>query len=148
MPLEDGEKPLPWWQASVQRLTWAAMALGAIMTAAILAPIVYIESGELVPIDAPYFWMMIVPALAVGAVLLYQSRRGIDRFSTFVTILIGIVVATYPVWGPSLDEGMRMPFDWIGTILSHYVAGALVVLAGVVQLIRARTTPEPAPSNT
>lgn len=109
------------------------------MTAAILAPVVYIESGELPPLDASYFWMMIVPALAAGTVLLYQLRRGIDRPSSIATILIGILIATYPLWGPSLDEGMRMPLDWIGTILGHYVAGALVVLAGLLQLMRAPT---------
>jgi len=124
------------------------MALGAIMTAAILAPIVYIESGALVPIDAPYVWMMIVPALAVGAVLLYQRRRGIDRFSSFATIVIGIAIVSYPFWGPSLDEGFIMPLDWIGTILSHYVPGALVVLAGVFQLTSAPANPKIASGNT
>jgi hypothetical protein len=29
---------------------------------------------------------------------------------------------------------MKMPLDWIGTILSHYVAGAIVLLGGVLQL--------------
>ena len=118
------------------------------MTAGVLGPIVYLESGELVPIDASYFWMMIAPALAAGAVLLYQLTRGIDRPSSIMTILIGIVVATYPFWGPSLDEGMRMPLDYIGTILGHYVPGALVVLAGALQLMRARTTPARAPRTT
>jgi hypothetical protein len=125
----------------VQRLTWTLVALGAIMTAAVLGPIVYIESGKLVPLDASYVWMMIVPALAAGAVLLYQLRRGIDRPSSIATILIGSVIATYPFWGPSLDESFRMPLDWVGTILGHYVAGALVVLAGALQLMRARAIP-------
>lgn len=118
------------------------IALGAVMTAAILAPIVYIESGSVVPISPSYFWMMIVPALAAGAALLYQAKRGIDRPSTITLVLLGIVIATYPFWGPSLDEGMRMPLEWIGTILGHYVAGALVVLGGVLQLI-SRTIPMP-----
>ena len=29
---------------------------------------------------------------------------------------------------------MKMRLDWIGTILSHYVAGAIVLLGGVLQL--------------
>jgi hypothetical protein len=114
------------------------------MTAVILGPIVYIESRDLPPLDASYFWMMIAPALAAGAVLLYQVRRGIDQRSSVATVLIGIVIATYPLWGPSLDKGMAMPLDWIGTILAHYVAGALVVLAGVVQLMRAPRSSAPA----
>lgn len=129
------------------RLTWALMALGAIITAAILAPIVYIESGALVPIDAPYVLMMIVPALAVGAVLLYQRSRGVDRISSLVTIVVGIVIMTYPLWGPSLDVGFTMPLDWIGTILAHYVPGTLVVLAGLLQLTSAPTTLRTAPDN-
>jgi hypothetical protein len=121
----------------VPRATWALIGLGAIMTAAILGPVMYVESRELPPLDASYFWMMIAPALAAGAVLLYQVRRGIDQASSVTTIVIGIVIATYPFWGPSLDKGMEMPLGWIGTILAHYVAGALVVLAGVAQLMRA-----------
>lgn len=132
----------------MQRSTWALIALGAIMTAAVLAPVVYLESGDLPPLDASYFWMMIVPAIAAGMVLLYQLWRGTDRPSSVAAVLIGIMIATYPLWGPSLDEGMRMPLEWIGTILGHYVAGALVVLAGVLQLIRAPTNPAPAPGNT
>lgn len=113
------------------------------MTATVLAPIVYIESGSLMPITLSYFWMMIVPALAAVAVLLYQGRRGIDRASAIALFLIGIVIVTYPFWGPSLDEGMRMPLDWIGTILGHYVAGALVLLGSVLQLMAARTIAVP-----
>lgn len=124
------------------------MALGAIMTAAILGPVVYIESGELVPIDAAYVWMMIVPALAVGAVLLYQRSRGIDRASSIVTIALGIGIITYPLWGPSIDAGFIMALDWIGTILGHYVPGALVALAGVLQLIGAPTRPRTVPGRT
>jgi hypothetical protein len=121
------------------------MATGAIMTAAILAPVVYLESGELVPIDASYVWMMIVPALAVGAMLLYQRSRGADRVSSVATVAVGIVIMTYPLWGPSIDAGFIMPLDWIGTILGHYVAGALVALAGVLQLTGARTSPRTGP---
>ncbi len=120
----------------MRRTTWALIGVGAIMTAAILGPVVYLESRDLPPLNAGYFWMMIVPALAAGTVLLYQLRRGIDRPSSIATILIGIVIATYPFWGPSLDKSMEMPLDWIGTILGHYVPGALVVLAGVLQLMR------------
>jgi hypothetical protein len=120
------------------------MGTGAIMTAAILGPVVYIESGELVPIDASYVWMMIVPAMAVGAMLLYQRWRGIDRPSSVVTILLGIGIITYPLWGPSIDAGFIMPLDWIGTILGHYVPGTLIALAAVLQLTSA-PTPRTAP---
>ena len=137
MQSRAGESLFSSRQASVRRTTWALVALGAIMTAAILGPVVYVESRDLPPLNASYFWMMIVPALAAGTVLFYQVRRGVDRPSSIVTILIGIVIAGYPFWGPSFDSGMAMPLDWIGTILGHYVAGALVVLAGVVQLMRA-----------
>jgi hypothetical protein len=133
----DASKYKPRPLTSVRMLTWVLIALGAIMTATIVAPIVYIESGDLVPIDSSYFWMMIVPAIVAVAILLYQRQRGIDRPSSLAAICVGIVIATYPFWGPSLDAGMYMPLDWIGTILGHYVPGTLVVLAGFLQLFDA-----------
>ena len=125
--------------------SWVLIALGAAMTATVLAPVRYIEAGRLPTLTSTYVWMMIVPALAAGAVLLYQWRRSIDRPSAIAAVLIGVVIATYPFWGHSFDEGMRMRLDWIGTILAHYVAGALVALAGVLQLLEPRTIPAPAP---
>jgi len=42
---------------------------------------------------------------------------------------------------------MKMPLGWIGTILGHYVAGAIVLLGGVLQVGALRSRPsEPLPA--
>ncbi len=108
--------------------------IGALLTAFVLGPIVFIESGTLPPITSSYILMMVVPAAIAAAVLLYQRSRGLDLASIGVALLVGVVMGTIPFWGPSFDPGMKMPLEWIGTILGHYVAGASVVLGGLLQL--------------
>ena len=115
---------------------WSSLliALGAALTAFVLAPVLLIESGSLPDVNSSYILMMVVPAAMAVAVLLYQRSRGMDLASTGLVVVIGVVMATIPFWGPDLDPGMKMPLDWIGTILGHYVAGASVVLGGLLQL--------------
>ena len=59
-----------------------------------------------------------------------RSRRAV----LVPSLLAGVVISTIPFWGPNLDPDMKMRLDWIGTILAHYVAGAMVLLGGVLQL--------------
>lgn len=111
--------------------SWWLMVIGAVMTAAIVPVVVLIERGRLPNFTMSYVWMMIVPAIAAAAVLMYERRRGVTRASTFALLAVGLVIATYPFWGHYLDKGMAMPLGWMGTILGHYVAGA-IFLAGVL----------------
>lgn len=117
----------------MKRLGSLLIAVGALFTAFVLGPIVLIESGTLPPITSSYILMMVVPAAIAAAVLLYQRSRGVDLASIGVALLIGVVMGTIPFWGPDLDPGMKMPLQWSGTILGHYVAGLSVVLGGIVQ---------------
>lgn len=115
---------------------WGSLliALGAVLTAFVLAPVILIESGTVLTVTSSYVLMMWVPAaLAVGP-LVYQRSRGLDLPSVAVTLLAGVVISTIPFWGPNLDPGMEMTLDWIGTILAHYTAGAIVLLGGVLHL--------------
>ena len=110
------------------------IALGALITALVLVPVIFIESGTLLTLTSSYVLMMWVPAtLAVGP-LVYQRSRGLDLPSVAVALLAGVVISTIPFWGPNFDPGMKMKLDWIGTILGHYTAGAIVLLGGVLQL--------------
>ena len=110
------------------------IVLGALLVASGLAPILYIEKGRLPNITSSYILMMFVPAVIALAPLLYQRARGLDSASIGVVLLAGVVIGTIPFWGPSLDPGMQMRNDWIGTIVAHYTAGAIVVLGGLLQL--------------
>jgi hypothetical protein len=78
--------------------------------------------------------MMWVPAALAVVPLFYQRSRGLDLPSVVLVLLAGVVISTIPFWGPNLDPAMKMRLDWIGTILAHYVAGASVLLGGVLQL--------------
>jgi hypothetical protein len=79
--------------------------------------------------------MMFTPALAAGHGAPLSVAAWDRSASAVAAVLIGNVIATYPFWGPSLDEGMRMLLDWIGTILAHYVASAIVLLGSLLQLL-------------
>ena len=130
----------------MQRSGSLLIALGALITALVLVPVIFIESGTLLTITSSYVLMMWVPAtLAVGP-LAYQRSRGLDLPSVAVALLAGVVISTIPFWGPNLDPGMKMKLDWIGTILGHYTAGAIVLFGGVLQLralISGRSAPLP-----
>lgn len=118
----------------VKRWGSLLIAFGAVLTALVLVPVRLIESGTLLTLTSSYVLMMWVPAtLAVGP-LVYQRFRGLDLPSVAVTLLAGVVISTIPFWGPNLDPGMKMKLDWIGTILAHYTAGAIVLLGGVLHL--------------
>jgi hypothetical protein len=93
-----------------------------------------IEAGRLPTLTSSYILMMWVPAALAVVPLFYQRSRGLDLPSIVVVLLAGVVISTIPFWGPNLDPGMKMRLDWIGTILAHYVAGAIVLLGGVLQL--------------
>ena len=110
------------------------IAFGALLTAFVLAPVRLIESGILLTVTSSYVLMMWVPATLAVVPLLYQRSRGLDLASVAVALLAGVVIGTIPFWGPNLDPGMKMPLDWIGTILGHYVAGAIVLLGALFQL--------------
>ncbi|HUQ16927.1 MAG TPA: hypothetical protein VM070_03990 [Candidatus Saccharimonadales bacterium] len=115
-------------------LSFALAFVGAVTCAAALAPVLWIERGKLPPLTASYFWMMIMPAIAVAIVLAYQWNRRIDRGSSIVLIVIGIATGLYPMWGPTFLPDMKMKLDWIGTIISMYLPGLLIVAAGLLQL--------------
>ena len=115
-------------------LSFALAFAGAILCAGALAPVLWIEKGKLPPLTGSYFWMMIVPAIAVAIVLAYQWNRRIDRGSSIVLIAIGIATGLYPMWGPRFLPDMVMKLDWIGTIISMYLPGVLIVAAGLLQL--------------
>ena len=123
------------------------IAFGALLTAFVLAPVRLIESGILLTVTSSYVLMMWVPATLAVVPLLYQRSRGLDLASVAVALFAGVVISSIPFWGPNLDPGMRMPLGWIGTILGHYVAGAIVLLGGVLQLgaLRSRSS-EPLPA--
>ena len=115
------------------------IALGAVLTAFGLAPVRFIEGKSILVITSSYLLMMALPAAIAIAILFYQRSPGLDLASTGLVLVIGIVMATIPFWGPSFDPGMKMPLDWIGTVIGHYVAGASVVLGGLVQVGSARS---------
>ena len=122
------------------------IALGALLTAVVLAPVKLIESGVLLTVTSSYVLMMLVPATLAVVLLVYQRSRGLDLASVAAALLVGIVSSTIPFWGPNLDPGMTMPLSWIGTILAHYVAGAIMLLGGVLQLGALMSRPsEPLP---
>ena len=122
------------------------IALGALLTAFVLAPVRLIESGTLLTVTSSYVLMMWVPATLAVVPLVYQRSRGLDLASVAAALLVGIVISTIPFWGPNLDPGMKMPLGWIGTILAHYVAGAIVLLGGALQLGALMSRPsEPLP---
>ena len=130
----------------VKRSGTLLIALGALLTAVVLAPVRLIESGTLPTVTSSYVLMMLVPAALAVVLLGYQRSRGLDLASVAAALLVGIVISTIPFWGPNLDPGMKMPLDWIGTILGHYVAGAIVLVGGALQLgaLRSRRS-EPLP---
>lgn len=115
---------------------WGSLliAFGALLTAFGVTPVRLIEGKGLAAITSSYLLMMALPAALAIAVLLYQRSRGLDLASIGAALLIGVVMSTIPFWGPSFDPGMRMKLDWIGTILGHYLAGAIVVCGGLLQL--------------
>ena len=110
------------------------IALGTLLTAFVLVPVRLIESGSLLTVTSSYVLMMWVPAALAVIALVYQRARGLDLASVALALIAGVVVSTIPFWGPNLDTGMKMTLNWIGTILAHYVAGAIVLLGGVLQL--------------
>lgn len=114
--------------------SFALAFVGAILVAGALAPVLWIERGRLPPLTASYFWMMIAPAILVAIVLVYQWNRRIDVLSSLALIAIGIGTALYPMWGPPFLPDMVMRLDWIGTILSMYLPGILMIAAGLLQL--------------
>lgn len=118
----------------VKRWGGVLIALGALLTAFVLGPVRLIEAGSLPTFTSSYVLMMWVPAALAVVPLFYQRSRGLDLPSVVVVLLAGVVISTIPFWGPNLDPGMKMRLDWIGTILAHYVAGAIVLLGGVLQL--------------
>jgi len=118
----------------MKRWSSALILLGAVLTVAGVAAVRLIEGKDLLPITSSYLLMMALPGALAVAVVLYQRSRGLDVVSIGIALLIGIVMATIPFWGPDLDPGMKMKLDWLGTILGHYVAGTSVVLGGVLQL--------------
>ena len=93
-----------------------------------------IESVILLTVTSSYVLMMWVPATLAVVPLVSQRSRGLDLASVVVALLAGVVISTIPFWGPNLDPGMKMTLDWIGTILAHYVAGAIVLLGALFQL--------------
>lgn len=117
----------------MRRWSFALAFVGAIVCATALAPVLWIERGRLPPLSWSYFWMMIVPAIAVAVVLAYQWNVRIDRGSTIALVAIGVATAFYPMWGPTFLPDMVMRLNWIGTILSMYLPGALIVAAGLLQ---------------
>ena len=72
------------------------------------------------------------PAASVAPCGCVGGAQYVDRVGHAADV--GIVISTIPFWGPNLDPGMKMKLDWIGTILAHYVAGAIVLVGGVLQL--------------
>lgn len=118
----------------MKRWSSALILLGAALTVAGVAVVRLIEGKGLAPITSSYLLMMALPGALAVAVVLYQRSRGLDVVSIGIALLIGVVMATIPFWGPDFDPGMKMKLDWIGTIVGHYVAGTSVVLGGVLQL--------------
>ncbi len=118
----------------VKRRGSLLIVLGAVLTALVLVPVRLIESGTLLTLTSSYVLMMWAPATLAVVPLVYQRSRGLDLPSVAVTLLAGVVISTIPFWGPNLDPGMKMKLDWIGTILAHYTAGAIVLLGGVLHL--------------
>lgn len=115
---------------------WSSLliALGAVLTAFGVTPVRLIEGKGLAAITSSYLLMMALPAVIAIAILFYQRSRGVDLASTGLVLVIGVVMGTIPFWGPDYDPGMKMKLDWIGTIVGHYLAGASVVLGGLLQL--------------
>ena len=96
-------------------------------------PVFLVERGRLPTLTTSYFWMMIAPAVLVAIVLAYQWNVRVDRRSSIALIVIGIGTGLYPLWGPPFLPDMIMRLDWIGTVLSMYVPGLLIVVAGLLQ---------------
>ena len=117
----------------MKRWSVGLAVVGAILCAGILAPVVWFEHGVLPPFNETYFWMMIAPVIAVALVLAYQWNVRIDRPSSIALSVLGLGIALYPMWGPPFWPAMKMPFDWIGTILSMYLPGILILAAGLLQ---------------
>src|SRR5438046_9152963 len=118
----------------VERWGSVLIALGALLTAFVLGPVMLIEAGSLPALDSHYILMMWVPAALAVVPLFYQRSRGLDLPSVVVVLLAGVVISTIPFWGPNLDPDMKMRLDWIGTILSHYVACAGVSIDAVLEV--------------
>ncbi len=118
----------------VERWGSVLIALGALLTAFVLGPVMLIEAGSLPALNSSYILMMWVPAALAVIPLFYQRSRRLDLPRVVVVLLAGVVISTIPFWGPNLDPSMKMRLDWIGTILAHYVAGSMVLLGGVLQL--------------
>jgi hypothetical protein len=118
----------------VKRWGSVLIGLGALLTAFVLGPVKLIEAGSLPTLTSSYILMMWVPAALAIVPLFYQRSRGLDLPSVVVVLLAGVVISTIPFWGPNLDPGMKMRLNWIGTILAHYVAGAILLLGAVLQL--------------
>ena len=76
------------------------IALGALLTAFVLAPVLLIEAGILPTVNSSYVLMMLVPATLVVVLLFYQRSRGLDLASVAVALLVGVVISTIPFWGP------------------------------------------------
>lgn len=119
---------------SVKRLSSGLVIVGSILCAGVLAPVVWFEQGGLPPLNATYFWMMLAPVIAAALVLAYQWKMSIDRRSSIALIAIGLGTGFYPMWGPPFWPSMTMPLEWIGTILSMYLPGALIAAGGLLQL--------------
>ena len=118
----------------VERWGSVLIALGALLTAFVLGPVMLIEAGSLPALNSSYILMMWVPAALAVIPLFYQRSRRLDLPRVVVVLLAGVLISTIPFWGPNLDPSMKMRLDWIGTILAHYVAGSMVLLGGVLQL--------------
>jgi len=118
----------------VERWGSVLIALGALLTAFVLGPVMLIEARSLPALNSSYILMMWVPAALAVIPLFYQRSRRLDLPRVVVVLLAGVVISTIPFWGPNLDPSMKMRLDWIGTILAHYVAGSMVLLGGVLQL--------------
>ena len=118
----------------VERWGSVLIALGALLTAFVLGPVMLIEAGSLPALNSSYILMMWVPAALAVVPLFYQRSRRLHLPRVVVLLLAGVVISTIPFWGPNLDPSMKMRLDWIGTILAHYVAGSMVLLGGVLQL--------------
>ena len=120
---------------------WSSLliALGAVLTAFGVTPVRLIEGKGLAAITSSYLLMMALPAVIAIAILFYQRSRGVDLASTGLVLVIGVVMGTIPFWGPDYDPGMKMKLDWVGTIVGHYLAGASVVLGGLLQLSSLRS---------
>lgn len=76
------------------------IALGALLTAFVLVPVLLIESGKWLTVTSSYALMMLAPATLAIVPLVYQRSRGLDLASVAVALLVGVVISTIPFWGP------------------------------------------------